>query len=128
MGSKEEDRCRRYREERDRAHARMEELVAQGEGALSRYDVEVAAGGDVEKALWTALYLTGNHVRSFTELVQECDKIPRQATLFDSGEHPELRAEVEKGVARMMEIVRDIAPDAHLEMQYEDEQSGFEDD
>jgi hypothetical protein len=128
MGSKEEDRCRRYREERDRAHDRMEELVEQGEGALSRYDVEIAAGGDVEKALWTALYLTGNHVRYFTDRVAECDKLPRQATLFDSGEHPELRAAVEEGVERMMEIVRDIAPDAHLEAQYEDQQSGFEDD
>jgi hypothetical protein len=127
MGRKEVERCRRYREERDRAHARMEELVEKGEGALSRYDVEVAAGGDVEKALWTALYLTGNHVRHVTERVQECDKLPRQATLFRSGEHPELRAEVEKGVERMMEIARDIAPDAHLEAQYEDQQSGFED-
>jgi hypothetical protein len=128
MGRKEEERCRRYREERDQAHARMEELVEKGEGALSRYDVEVAAGGDVEKALWTALYLTGNHVRSFTERLQECDQLPRQATLFDSGEHPKLRAEVEEGVQRMTEIVRDIAPDAHLEAQYEDQQSGFVDD
>jgi hypothetical protein len=127
MGRKEEDRCRRYREGRDRAHARMEELVDKGADALSRYDVEIAAGGDAEKALWTALYLAGNHVRHFTELIQECDRLPRQATLFEAGEHPELRAEVEKGVERMIEIARDVAPDAHLEAQYEDRQSGFED-
>ena len=77
MGRKEEDRCRRYREERDRAHARMEELVEKGAGALSRDDVEIAAGGDAEKALWTALSLTGNHVRYFTERVQECEKLPQ---------------------------------------------------
>ena len=113
MGRKEEDRCRRYREERNRAHARMEELVEKGEGALSRYDVEVAAGGDAEKALWTALYLTGNHVRYFTERVQECVRLPRQATLFESGGHPEPTAAVEAGMPRAVEIVRDIAPDAH---------------
>ena len=128
MGRNEEERCRRHREERDRAHARMEELVEKGEGALSRYDIETAAGGDVEKALWTALYLTGNHVRYFTERVQECDKLPRQATLFEAGEHPELTAAVEEGVQRMIEIVRDVAPDAHLEMMYEDRQSGYEDE
>lgn len=87
MGRNEEERCRRYRKERDRAHARLEELVEKGADALSCYDVEIAAGGDAEKALWTALYLTGNHVRHFTELVQECDRLPRQTTLFDSGEH-----------------------------------------
>jgi hypothetical protein len=127
MGRKEDERCRRYREERDRAHARMEELVDKGADALSRYDVEIAAGGDAEKALWTALYLAGNHVRYFTERVQQCDRLPRQATLFDSGEHPELRAAVEEGIKCMMEIARDIAPDAHLEAQDEDRQSGFED-
>jgi hypothetical protein len=113
MGRKEDERCRRYREARDRAHARLEELVEKGADALSRYDVEVAAGGDAEKALWTALYLAGNHVRHFTELAQECDKLPRQATLFDSGEHPALRAAIEEGVERVVETVRDVAPDAH---------------
>jgi hypothetical protein len=62
----------------------MEDLVDNGSDALSRYDVEVAAGGDAEKALWTALHLVGNQVRYFTERVEECDGIPRQATLFEA--------------------------------------------
>ena len=35
--------------------------------ALSRYDIEIAAGGDAELALQTAKMLVGNHVRYFTE-------------------------------------------------------------
>ncbi len=62
----------------------MEELVDHGSDALGRYDVEVAAGGDAEKALRTALYLAGNQFRHFTERVKECDGIPRQATLFEA--------------------------------------------
>ena len=53
-----------------------------GEEALSKYDKTISSGGDVERALWTVLYLTGNHVRYFTENVEECDRLPRQATLF----------------------------------------------
>lgn len=94
--------CQEYRDQLAERQARLEDLVERGTEALSDYDVKVAHGGDAERALWMALYLTGNHVRSFTERVQECAKVPRQATLFE-------------------------APDAHLEMQYEDQQSGFED-
>jgi hypothetical protein len=102
-----------YRDDLERSRARMAELVDHGYDALGRYDVEVAAGGDAEKALWTALYLTGNHVRYFTELAQGCDRLPRQAALFDSGGHPEVRAAVEAGVGRVAEVVRGVAPDAH---------------
>ena len=83
MGKREFDQCNRYRQDLAQSRSRMAELVMKGEKALSRYDVEIAAGGDVERALWTALYLTGNHVRYFTERVQECDKLPSQQTLFD---------------------------------------------
>jgi hypothetical protein len=62
----------------------MTELVEKGYDALSTYDVEVAASGDKEKVLWTALYLVGNQIRYSTERVQECDGIPRQATLFEA--------------------------------------------
>jgi hypothetical protein len=63
----------------------MAELKEQGITALSSYDIEVAASGDADKALWTALYLVGNQLRYSTERVQECDGIPRQATLFEAG-------------------------------------------
>ena len=39
-----------------------------------------------------------------------------------------LKAAVEEGLERVVEIVRDVAPDAHVEMQYEYLQSGYEDD
>ena len=63
----------------------MAELIDKGEDALSRYDREVASGGDVERAVWTALCLVGSHVRYFTDKVQECETIPQQQTLFDFG-------------------------------------------
>jgi hypothetical protein len=84
MGKREQEQCRRHRDDLERSRARMEELVAHGYDALSRYDVEIAAGGDKEKALWTALYLVGNQVRYFAERVEACDELPRQATLFEA--------------------------------------------
>jgi hypothetical protein len=84
MGKREREQCRRHRGDLERSRARMEELVENGYDALSRYDVEVAAGGDEERALWTATYLVGNHIRYFTEQVEACDELPRQATLFEA--------------------------------------------
>jgi hypothetical protein len=84
MGKREQEQCRRYRGDLQRSRAQMEEFLDNGYDALSRYDIEAAASGDVEKALWTALYLVGNQVRYFTEREEECDGIPRQATLFEA--------------------------------------------
>lgn len=106
MGRKEQDQCNYYRREKERSHNRMAELKERGVEAMSRYDVEIAHGGDAAGALHTALWLVGNHIRYFTEKVQECDKIPQQATLFDAFS---------------------AAPDAHLEAAYEDAQSGIGD-
>lgn len=53
---------------------------------MSRYDIEIAHGGDAEEALRMAKWLVGNHIRYFGEKVAECDQIPRQATLFDATE------------------------------------------
>jgi hypothetical protein len=69
MSRREIERCDRYREELARSRSRLDALVDQGADALSRYDIEVAASGDAERALWTALSLSGNHVRYFTEKV-----------------------------------------------------------
>jgi hypothetical protein len=84
MGKREIEQCDRYREELARSQSRLDELVDKGADALSRYDIEVAASGDMERALWTALYLSGNHVRYFAEKVAECDRLPRQQTLFEA--------------------------------------------
>lgn len=95
MGEREVERCDRYREEPARSRSRRDALVDQGADALSRYDVEVAAGGDAERALWTARSLSGNHVRSFAEKVAECDRLPRQQTLFEAPP-PATRGEVQR--------------------------------
>ena len=84
MRKREIEQCDRYREEMARSRSRVDELADKGADALSRYDIEVAASGDVERALWTALYLSGNHVRYFTEKIAECDRLPRQQTLFEA--------------------------------------------
>ena len=87
MGKRQEQECIEYRQDLNQAQQRLEALVENGGAALSRYDIEIAHGGDVEQALWTALYLVGNHVRYFIEKVQECDRLPQQATLFELGRY-----------------------------------------
>ena len=49
------------------AEDRLQELDEKGIQALSRYNIEIAAGGDAEQALQTAKMLVGNHVRYFKE-------------------------------------------------------------
>lgn len=84
MGEREVERCDRYREELARFRSRRDALVDQGADALSWYDIGVAASGDAERALGTARSLSGNHVRYFAEKVAECDRLPRQQTLFEA--------------------------------------------
>jgi hypothetical protein len=84
MSGREIERCDCYREELARSRSRLGALVDQAADALSRYDIEVAAGGAAERALGTAPSLSGNHVRSFTEKVRECARLPRQQTLFEA--------------------------------------------
>jgi hypothetical protein len=84
MSGREIERCDRYREEPARSRSRLDALVDQAADALNRYDIEVAAGGAAERASWTALSLSGNHVRYFAEKVAECDRLPRQQTLFEA--------------------------------------------
>src|SRR5437879_4801391 len=56
-----------YQQQLQIAEERLLELNEKGVQALSRYDIEIAAGGDAEQALQTATRLVGNHVRYFTE-------------------------------------------------------------
>jgi len=48
---KKEDQCRQYRQELERSQRRMAVLQEQGVEALSRYDREIAYGGDDERAI-----------------------------------------------------------------------------
>lgn len=56
-----------YKQQLQLAEERLRELEEKGTHALSRYDIEIAAGGDAEEALRTAKRLVGNHVRYFKE-------------------------------------------------------------
>ena len=56
-----------YKQELQRSEEQLKELEAKGIQALSRYDIEIAAGGDAQLALQTAKMLVSNHVRYFKE-------------------------------------------------------------
>ena len=72
-----------YREQLAVSKAKMQRLRKEGVSALSRYDVEIASGGDAELALRTAKYLVGNHIRFFTGKIAELCKRPRQLGIFE---------------------------------------------
>lgn len=62
---------------------------------MSRYDVEIAHGGDADGALHMAKWLVGNHIAYFTEQLTHCNDPVQQITLFDaspsSGDTPSPR-------------------------------------
>lgn len=84
---------------------RQQQVERDGIKAISKFDIEIAHGGNAEGALSMAKYLLGNQVAYFGEKVEACRRKPKQITLFDVN-----------------------APDAHLEQQYDDQQSGWDDD
>lgn len=83
-----EEQCRYYRQELERSQRRMTELQDQGVEALSRYDREIAYGGDDERAIQMSTWLVGNHIAYFTEKLSHCDEPVRQITLFDTSLAP----------------------------------------
>ena len=72
-----------YREQLAVSKARMQRLQKEGVSALSRYDVEIASGGDAALALRTAIRLIGNNIRFFTGKIAELEKRPRQIGIFE---------------------------------------------
>jgi hypothetical protein len=72
-----------YRRELARSEARLKELEEGGAASLSRYDIEIAAGGDADLALRTARFLVGNHVKYFKLQLGIEEEKPRQPRLFD---------------------------------------------
>jgi SMC interacting uncharacterized protein involved in chromosome segregation len=59
---------------------RLEDLETRGAEAMSRYDIEIAAGGDADQAVRTALYLIGNHISYYSRQLEEMP--PEQGKLF----------------------------------------------
>jgi len=85
---KKEDQCRQYRQELERSQRRMAVLQEQGVEALSRYDREIAYGGDDERAIRMSTWLVGNHIAYFTEKLTHCGEPVQQITLFDASPAP----------------------------------------
>jgi hypothetical protein len=79
-----EAQCRQYRQDLDRSQRRLTELETRGIAAMSRYDIEIAHGGDADGALRMATWLVGNHIAYFTEKLTHCDDPVQQITLFDA--------------------------------------------
>lgn len=84
-----EAECRQYRQDLDRSQRRLTELQERGVAAMSRYDIEIAHGGDADRALHTATWLVGNHIAYFTEKLSHCDQPVQQITLFDASLAPD---------------------------------------
>jgi hypothetical protein len=80
--SKSSELYERYATELERERRRLVDLEERGVKALSRYDIEIAAGGDVEKALATAKYLVGNHIAYFSSKLEGLDPPAKQQSLF----------------------------------------------
>ncbi len=68
---KKESQTNHYKEELAKSEARMKELEEKGTQALSRYDIEIASGGNAEQALSTAKMLVSNHVKYYRKLLNE---------------------------------------------------------
>ena len=81
---KKEDHCRHYHQELKRCERRMAELEKNGVEALSRYDREIAFGGDDERAIQMSTWRVRNHIRYFTEKLSHWDEPVQQITLFDA--------------------------------------------
>ncbi len=64
------------------AHSRdrLADLEQRGADALSDYDKKIAYGGNIEKALRMSKELVGNHIRYFTEKLEQLP--PEQSKLF----------------------------------------------
>lgn len=70
------------RQDRDRSQRRQADLETRGIAAMSRYDIEIAHGGDTDGDLHMANRLVGNHIAYFAEQLTHCNEPVRQITLF----------------------------------------------
>ena len=65
-----------------KSQIRQIDIEYRGTAALSRYDVEIAYGGDHKKAVSESLWLVGNHISYYRRELAEMDKIPQQRKLL----------------------------------------------
>ena len=62
--------------------ARLADLEERGTHALSRFDIEIAYGGDAEQALGTAKWLVGNHLSYYSRQLEPYNAAPQQGNFF----------------------------------------------
>jgi hypothetical protein len=59
---------------------RLEDLETRGAEALSKYDIQIAFGGDADLAIRTSTQLVRNHIASYSRQLEEMP--PEQGKLF----------------------------------------------
>lgn len=79
-----EAQCQQHRQDLARAHQRLADLETRGIAAMRRYDIEIAHGGDADRALHMAKWLVGNHIASFIEQLTHGNESVQQLTRFDA--------------------------------------------
>ncbi len=71
-----------YRGEIEKSKRRLADMEARGIAAMSRFDVEIAYGGNGQMALDQGKQLVGNHINSYTRRLEELGPEVRQMDLF----------------------------------------------
>lgn len=61
---------------------RLAALEERGAQALSRYDIEIAHGGNADQALATAKWLVGNQIAYYTRQLEPEETVPQQIDFF----------------------------------------------
>ncbi|MHB8598385.1 MAG: DUF3560 domain-containing protein [Ktedonobacteraceae bacterium] len=78
-----------YEQSLHREEERLRELEERGTAALSEYDIQIAAGGDAELALRTALMLVRNHITYDRSHMEQVRPAANQPPLTPLEEHAE---------------------------------------
>jgi len=72
-----------YREKIEDSKRRLAELEERGIEAMSRYDIEIAYGGDAQQALDMAKTLVRNHIQYDTSKLDELSPEVTRIVLFE---------------------------------------------
>jgi hypothetical protein len=72
-----------YREKIEDSKRRLTELEERGIEAMSRYDIEIAYGGDAQQALDVAKTLVRNHIQYDASKLDELSPEVTQIVLFE---------------------------------------------
>lgn len=77
------DKLEHYRQELTATKQRLNRVESEGVKALSRYDIEIASGGDAADAVQTAKLLLRNQIRYFSGKIEELERGPKQLGMFE---------------------------------------------